>query len=723
MSSLAIKTRDNSNPKDKQKLYVCCHPDDFEPLFHHVSKEIWDICDVAMCYDSQSDSKENEDMFFSDISQMRLAVVIVTRRFLTEPSYDRDVVLPFFSSRNIPILPIVREGGLTSLFSNVLGDLQYLDVNDGDDSALPYEVKLSRFLAAVLPDDDTIARIRAAFSAYVFLSYRKVDRKDARDLMRLIHENEACRDVAIWYDEFLTPGEDFNNEIAEAILKSKLFAMAVTPNILKNDNYIIRKEYPFAHEQNKNILPVELKPTDRDSLCRSFEAIPECVLCDDRDALTKALNGAMGPYAKDKCDPMRDFLIGLAHLNGVDVEMDPKRAFARIGLAASRGLVEAQEKLVDMHWNGDGTPVNHTAALRIQDALINTYEKKHEESKNEGDSLTYARALYRMAELLCEELKYEQALPYAKKARSVVDDLSLKNKKYDYLVSDYDLLCAKIHFIVRREAKGYLYLLEALVYMDFNANEIDLKRRLLTTFLTICKTSDKEWSKNDKQFDCVSMAEEVYAASGREFDKCQLMQCLYEAQAKQDDKEKRRQLVERSFELIGSADPAALSPKMQICVAYAYFSKVSICDDDQEKLKCIDKAIQIAEEHPHSFKSKEIIALAHLTKYILFYSNESKDEAKLMLDKTIDLVRPIAEKTENANHYESLIYLEIMKRTDLHGDMVKTLTYMADRWKELCGKYKGRESFRKKYAITKRAIHRVKIMKLLGLDKKLGKDK
>lgn len=49
--------------------------------------------------------------------------------------------------------------------------------------------------------------------AYVFLSYRKKDRKHAKELMRLIHANRFCLDIAIWYDGFLAAGEDFNAAI------------------------------------------------------------------------------------------------------------------------------------------------------------------------------------------------------------------------------------------------------------------------------------------------------------------------------------------------------------------------------------------------------------------------------------------------------------------------------------------------------------------------------
>ena len=66
-------------------------------------------------------------------------------------------------------------------------------------------------------------KVRAAFDAYIFLSYRKKDRRYANELMKLIHSHPQCRDIAIWYDEFLTPGENFRVNIEKILKTSKLF--------------------------------------------------------------------------------------------------------------------------------------------------------------------------------------------------------------------------------------------------------------------------------------------------------------------------------------------------------------------------------------------------------------------------------------------------------------------------------------------------------------------
>ena len=70
--------------------------------------------------------------------------------------------------------------------------------------------------------------------------------------MQRIHENQMFRDIAIWYDEFLVPGEDFNEAIAKAIENSDAFIIAVTPNLLEAGNYILTTEY-LVLQQNARI--------------------------------------------------------------------------------------------------------------------------------------------------------------------------------------------------------------------------------------------------------------------------------------------------------------------------------------------------------------------------------------------------------------------------------------------------------------------------------------
>lgn len=213
----------------------------------------------------------------------------ITTKLLCSQNVALDIEFKFALENHIPVLPLMQERGLEELFNLKCGDLQFLDEHNNDSTAISYTEKLEKYLASVLIGDELAAKIRAAFDAYVFLSYRKKDRKYAQELMHLIHKNDFCRDIAIWYDEFLTPGENFNDSIKEALQKSGLFVLTVTPNLINEPNYVMTTEYPMAKQDGKLILPAELVPTDREQLSEKYEDIPQPADAHNEAELSEAL--------------------------------------------------------------------------------------------------------------------------------------------------------------------------------------------------------------------------------------------------------------------------------------------------------------------------------------------------------------------------------------------------------------------------------------------------
>ena len=84
--------------------------------------------------------------------------------------------------------------------------------------------------------------------------------------MKKNHSEDNARDWAIWYDEFLAPGERFDKQIEDAIASCGIFALAVTPIILEKGNYIETDEFSYAIGANKPIFPVEMVPTEEERL-------------------------------------------------------------------------------------------------------------------------------------------------------------------------------------------------------------------------------------------------------------------------------------------------------------------------------------------------------------------------------------------------------------------------------------------------------------------------
>lgn len=350
-----------TDPEDlryRPKVFFACHPEDHVVYFDEVVKQLQAFSHCAVYFYSPEDMVGQDAHFYEELDAMNLFVIPVTAKLLCRPNWAMDVLFPYAQRFPKPVLPLMMERGLEAEYEKKFGNLQFLDKCNEDPTVLPYEEKLKRYLQSKLVSDEQVKKIQSAFDAYVFLSYRKKDRQYAQQLMRLLHRDPVCRDIAIWYDEFLTPGENFNSTILEALQRSKLFALVVTPNVLEKPNYVLDPEYKCASEFGKPVLPAQMLQTDTAALRECCPNIPDAIDPADESAMTRTILEAMRGIAlreNDK-DPLHNFFIGLAYLNGIDVEVDHKRAVELITGAAETGLTEAMEKLVDMYETGDGVP-------------------------------------------------------------------------------------------------------------------------------------------------------------------------------------------------------------------------------------------------------------------------------------------------------------------------------------------------------------------------------
>lgn len=365
---LRWKTSGNVSPQGKPRVYFCCYEADFARLFKPISEEILESApNAAIWYYDPSDGVPGGEEFLANLSQMQLFILPVTAGFIQQKCRARMVELPYAVEHHIPVLPLLQEPNLEQAFNRLCGNLQMLnkEAEQNDRTVVPYKERLKRFLNDVLVSNETAARVRAAFDACIFLSYRKKDRAGAQQIMRLIHENDFCRDVSIWYDEFLTPGEDFNDEIAAAMDRSVLFVLVVTPSLLEIPNYVAATEYPEAKRIGKPVLPIEASATDGAELSRVFRDIgPALQITQVAARLREALSGVT--LRQKEGDPAHDYLIGLAYLSGIDVEKDYARALELITSAAEAELPEAMNKLASMYFRGEGVKQDYHTGFAWQ---------------------------------------------------------------------------------------------------------------------------------------------------------------------------------------------------------------------------------------------------------------------------------------------------------------------------------------------------------------------
>lgn len=425
---LQVQTLHGASPQGKPRVFFCCAAADFSRLFEALADEVLAACpNAAIWYLDPARGAMEGEAFLEDLSQMQLLIVPVTTAFLRQdrPDPARTVAFAYAQAHRIPVLPLLQEPGLESAFNALCGDLQVLKRTEQDPTAIPYEEKLRRFLESILVSDALAKRVRDAFDAYIFLSYRKTDRASAQRVMRLIHENEFCRDVAIWYDEFLSPGTDFNDAIRAAISRSRLFALVVTPSLLEDPNYILDTEYPEAMRQQKPVLPLGAEDTDAAAIAALYDGVREITPADDPVLLRERLHALLrGIALRESDDAAHNYLIGIAYLNGIDVEIDHARAAALIRRAAEADLPEAVEKLVGMYRNGEGIERSQRSAISWQARLAELRQRAAEAEPSAETRKALFSALQELARDRHAAGMQEEALEDCARLRACAEDMA-----------------------------------------------------------------------------------------------------------------------------------------------------------------------------------------------------------------------------------------------------------------------------------------------------------
>ena len=371
------KTRGNTTIQGKQLVFISYDLRD-KYLLGNICDDFLSIADCAVLF------SEDANIPFKSVVEITeridLLVMCITSNYLNGTEVIPEEEIQYANKQKIPILPLLMEGDVDVEYNRRFPQIHYLKTNANDLTEIPYSKKLSDYLSAVLINDELFAKIRDAFDAYIFLSYRKKDRKYAQELMRLIHSNPFCREVAIWYDEYLVPGENFSDAIKKMIEDSHLFAMVVTPNILEDGNYVIREEYPFALVTKKNILPISMAKTDEKRLQTVFPGISRPV--DGRNhALSESLTKTMSEFASKprEGDPRHTFFIGLAYLFGIDMEEDNEMGLSLITKAAEDGLPEAAKKLGQLYRYGQGVERDICLAINWQKNYRNLLKAEYQD--------------------------------------------------------------------------------------------------------------------------------------------------------------------------------------------------------------------------------------------------------------------------------------------------------------------------------------------------------
>ena len=377
---LQLKTRLGVSPVGRGRIWLAFEETDAVFATQHFIDELLRLLDCAVFY---CDDPSEFSFYAEDLKQAQVVLILLTPVLVDAPPSWLCDLLEMTSESKIPLLPVLKDPVSSDKFEHLFGKVQFLTLFRESDTELSYEEKLSNALRVFLGDNKEKKRIRDCFRKMIFLSYRKMDRAQAQTLMKLIHSNKENFDVAIWYDEHLTAGNEFEPEIFSFIESSDLFVLNVTPNIMKpaadgKVNYAVGVELPKAQECNKDILAVEMLPSGPDWVQKLELNQPKCqCLTAENAARYIAQKFHDNLNLMDEASPEKQYLLGCAYLGGVLVEANRERGVRLVEQAAQRDHLPAVVKMRELYRYGNGVPRDLNISYKWFEKQLNLLLKEY----------------------------------------------------------------------------------------------------------------------------------------------------------------------------------------------------------------------------------------------------------------------------------------------------------------------------------------------------------
>ena len=429
-SGLKFLTSQRSDSTRDAKVFCGFHPAN-QKIAEEIMGDLLSVCNGTVFYYDKGEFFDEGTGFENDLSQMALLVLVVSSDYLSSTSFARERLYTYAIEHMIPVLPIVTEPGLETLFENAFGNMQYIlwHGEQHDITAIPYLERLKNHLSQVLCTDKSRKEFRDAFDTGVFLSYRKKDRYYAQKLMEMIHMDERCRGISIWYDEFLIPGEDFNQNISKELENSSMMLLVVTPHLTEKNNYIVLTEYPAALEMEKTVLPFEMCPTSQKELETMYRELPAVhsgtEACEVQQAILSAIKKLGIPLTEGSAQ--KEYLRGLAYLKGICVEKNQTIGCQKITQAAGQGVPQAMQTLSFMYKNGEGVVSSVEEALFWQKQYLETVLQAYKESRTALNAQGLVEIYFELGALYELDSKPNEAIAVYEKIQSLCGEKPFQN--------------------------------------------------------------------------------------------------------------------------------------------------------------------------------------------------------------------------------------------------------------------------------------------------------
>ena len=327
------------------------------------------------------DYNKNKDISKDDmresIKEMDLLIISVDKSYFPISDINQ-MEIEIAREEEVPILPVLRDDEYINFFNDTFKHIQCLREKDRD-----FAEKLEKYLKITFNDTLSFDKgeIEKIFPSPIFISYRKKDIEEVRQLLENLHEEDELKSYQFWYDDFLNPGNNYDKEILEAIEASNTIIILITENTFEEGNYVKVVEYPFAVKNKKNIIAIKVEGINDKRIKSDFPKVEKIYETTDIEEIKKYILKHSKPI--DIYSSKKQFLLGQAYFHGVVVERNYINAYEFLKQAAESGERRAYKYLAILDYEG------LAGNSDIRSAVF--YQKKHlEECCSKGkDEIEY----------------------------------------------------------------------------------------------------------------------------------------------------------------------------------------------------------------------------------------------------------------------------------------------------------------------------------------------
>ena len=339
----------------KIRIGLFGHPEDQKEMLA-VSEELLRISDCTV-YLQRFDAQPAPEDVLLWLRDFSLLVFLVSESFLEDENTARCDLLPYALKEGVKVLPIksAQAGNISHVFSSVCGHLHLLDrASENYEAELKYyyDERIDPYHLAGLSSEEEKSR-EHLFAGKAFISYRKKDLAALYRFLDFLRSIPALRDLAVFYDSSLIPGEDFTLRLKQEIDESDIIFFIVTPHLLEQGNYVIREEYPQAVDEQKILIPIIMEETDLSDLAREFPSFEYAWTFRNPDALTELLLKLRDELGEaPEMSPERKYFMALAYENGDGTEQNYPLSNQLFREASKEGSLSAKSKMTLQHLEG-----------------------------------------------------------------------------------------------------------------------------------------------------------------------------------------------------------------------------------------------------------------------------------------------------------------------------------------------------------------------------------